>query len=134
MRPTNPASAAAGITYRTRDRGEPPDVTVEWVRSLGGNRLGRAEIQWIRQGEEVRLHVESLVLVTHYPGGGGAEMTPAQIRLVAAHEMGHALGLPHSDDNRDLMYPENTATSLSTQDYRTLEALYSLPNGAEIRR
>jgi len=48
--------------------------------------------------------------------------------------MGHALGLSHSDSQRDVMYPTNTARSLSTRDFRTLDALYELPNGAEIRK
>ncbi len=54
--------------------------------------------------------------------------------LTAAHEMGHALGLPHSDSDRDVMYPTNTARNLTTRDFRTMEALYRLPNGAKIRR
>jgi hypothetical protein len=32
------------------------------------------------------------------------------------------------------MYPTNTATSLSAQDYRTMESLYHLPDGTEIVR
>ena len=75
-----------------------------------------------------------LVLATHEPGGGQRELRPEQVELVAAHEMGHALGLPHSDNPRDVMFPQNTATHLTTRDFRTLEALYTLPNGMEIRR
>ncbi len=30
---------------------------------------------------------------------------PSDIEYVIAHEMGHAQGLPHSDDPNDLMYP-----------------------------
>jgi predicted Zn-dependent protease len=48
--------------------------------------------------------------------------------------MGHALGLPHSDSERDVMYPTNTAHSLTTRDFRTLHALYELPIGALIER
>jgi predicted Zn-dependent protease len=60
---------------------------------------------------------------------------PRQVRLTAAHEMGHALGiLMHSDSERDVMYPTNTATSLSAQDYRTMEVLYSLADGTRIIR
>lgn len=50
-------------------------------------------------------------------------------------EMGHALGLlVHSDKERDVMYPTNTATSLSARDYRTMEALYELEPGTRIVR
>jgi predicted Zn-dependent protease len=52
--------------------------------------------------------------------------------LTAAHAMGHALGLPHSDSERDVMYPRNTARNLSTRDFGTVDALYRLPNGAKI--
>ena len=49
--------------------------------------------------------------------------------------MGHALGiLMHSVSPRDVMYPTNTATTLSAQDYRTMEALYALDDGTEIVR
>ncbi len=76
----------------------------------------------------------SLDLVTRSPFDPRAVVSPAQLRLTAAHEMGHALGLPHSDSKRDVMYPTNTATALTARDYRTMEALYALPDGAIIRR
>jgi predicted Zn-dependent protease len=54
--------------------------------------------------------------------------------LTAAHEMGHALRLPHSDSERDLMYRTNASRSLATRDFHTLDALYRMPNGAEIAK
>lgn len=50
------------------------------------------------------------------------------------HEMGHALGLPHSDREADVMYPSRTARRLTTRDHRTALSLYALPGGALIAR
>ena len=122
------------LSVRTRERGEPPDVTVEWVQTMEENRLGRAEVEWTQRGEDIRVRVLGFIMATNQPGENRPELTTRQIELVAAHEMGHVLGLPHSDDSRDVMFPQNTATHLTRRDFRTIEAFYSLPNGAEIRR
>jgi len=123
------------LSIRTRSEGEAADVTIQWARQLPGGRLGRAQVEWIREGSEIRLRVLALNLATHLPGVGvNRELGTQQVELVAAHEMGHVLGLPHSDDPRDVMYPRNTAHNLTSRDYRTLHAVYDMPNGAEIRR
>lgn len=122
------------LEVSTRSRADNPDIVVEWVRSLGGNRLGNTEIRWSRVGEGFHAEVRRLRLVTHYPADPALELAPDQLQLVAAHEMGHALGLPHSDDRRDVMYPENTAWRRTRRDLETMEALYRFPNWAIIRR
>lgn len=123
------------LSIRTRQRGETPDVTIRWTRTLGGGRLGRVEMEWERRGGVVTVRIRALNLSTHLPANlGGRPLTSRQVELVAAHEMGHALGLPHSDDPRDVMYPQNTAVSLTSRDYRTLEAVYDMPNGVLITR
>ena len=38
----------------------------------------------------------------------------------------------HSDNRRDVMYPTNTASRLSSGDFATMRGLYELPNGALI--
>ena len=121
------------LTVSTRSVAQDPDITVGWSRSLGENRLGRAEMRWIKEGGEVTVKITSLKLATHYPTSLATEVTPEQLRLVAAHEMGHALGLPHSDSARDVMFPQNTAWRLTQRDFRTMEAVYRIPNGALIR-
>jgi len=122
------------LTISTRSVPDSPDITVRWSRTLGSSRLGHAQLRWRREGSEITVEIPDLLLATHDPGNPGLELTPDQIRLVAAHEMGHALGLPHSDDPRDVMYPQNTAWRRTRRDFETMEALYILPNGALIRR
>lgn len=108
-----------------------PHFSVQWTQGLGGNQIGVARIRWSTASG---LDVVSLQLATRSPFNASRIIDARQIRLTAAHEMGHALGLPHSDSPRDVMYPTNTATALSAQDYVSMEALYALEDGTEIVR
>jgi predicted Zn-dependent protease len=108
-----------------------PHLAVQWRQTLPGAQLGIARTQWSRR---TGLSVVAIELATRNPHAPGEVNGSRQIQLTAAHEMGHALGLPHSDSERDVMYPTNTATSLSAQDYRTMEVLYRLEDGTEIVR
>jgi len=122
------------LAVRTRPGTDKPDITVEWVGSLGGNRLGHTGMRWSRAGEEIKVEITSFQLTTHLPSSPNLELSPSQLRLIAAHEMGHVLGLPHSDDPRDVMFPQNTAWRRTRRDFETMEALYRLPNGAIIQK
>lgn len=108
-----------------------PMFAVRWSRTLSGNLIGVARTQWSPQ---TGLQVVAIELSTRNPLDPGRLNDARQVQLTAAHEMGHALGLPHSASPRDVMYPSNTATSLSAQDYRSMEALYDFEDGTEIVR
>ena len=109
---TNPTSTA------------PADIEISWGEGLSGSQLGLTRVRWSLEKGEPRFEVLGLALAVRSPAGRRYELAPQQVLLTAAHEMGHALGLPHSDSERDVMYPTNTARSLSNRDFRTLAALY----------
>lgn len=120
------------IRIEERSRGEPVDMEVRWVREVGGSILGQTHSRYRSGPGGIEYRVVGLTLATRVPGSSRRVLDPGTLELSAAHEMGHALGLPHSDDSRDLMYPQNTATRPTTRDYRTVEALYRMPNGAAV--
>lgn len=108
-----------------------PNFAVQWTRLLSGNQIGVARTRW---SSLTGLSVNAIELSTRNPYDATRVNDSRQVQLTAAHEMGHALGLPHSDSERDVMYPSNTATSMSAQDYHTMESLYALEDGTEIVR
>lgn len=120
------------ILVRDKPRSDgPADITVVWWASPPGNLLGQTSTRWVQQNGRGALQVTGMRLALTSPINGRA-LTTREIELTAAHEMGHALGLPHSDDQRDVMYPTNTALTLSARDYRAMQSLYRLPNGVGI--
>ena len=103
------------------------DIEISWGGGLTGSQIGFTRTR----SSLDKFEVLGFTLSTRSPNSKYGR-TPQELLLTAAHEMGHALGLPHSDSDRDVMYPTNTARNLTTRDFRTVEALYRLPNGATI--
>jgi len=70
-------------------------------------------------------------------GGVSEREMLAMVKATAMHEMGHALGLMHSDLETDIMFPQYkpgvTPKQPSARDLRSVEALYALPNGATVQ-
>jgi len=101
------------------------DIVVGWADRLDSNRTGRTDLTWQRRGPIVKVRV---LLATHLPDG--RQVQPSQMVALALHELGHAIGLGHSPVRSDALYPETSATDLTSRDRGTAMLLYSLPSGS----
>ena len=105
------------------DRARDAEIQVRWTDRLErktGNTVWRVDRNGWMRGSDV-------LLATHL--GDGRPLDPRSLRAIALHEIGHALGLSHSDDRHDVMAPLVRVASLSDGDVATARLLYTLPAG-----
>lgn len=117
----------AGLRFREGTPNDSADIKVRWVTSLpDSNRVGTTNVNWSPDGE---IHGAEIVLALQEPTRHTALSAPDR-RRTACHELGHALGLPHSADRDDLMFPSSLVSSPSRRDQATLQLLYAVPPGS----
>ena len=113
-------------------------TNIEFVESGG---LVDVEIQWTTTFEDLG-EVGGALAYAFFPRFGGdiyfddAEPWTLFDRgewdfyLVALHELGHTLGLDHSDDENAIMYPySGFATDIGQDDINGIQYLYGTPDG-----
>jgi hypothetical protein len=117
-------NTGVGITFQVVPDSANADVVIRWIDHFDFDRAGQTDLTWDQAGRVRRASI-SLALKTHT----GTVLPDAALFSVAVHEAGHALGLPHSPDTNDVMFPATRTGTLTDRDRRTIEVLYRLPPG-----
>jgi predicted Zn-dependent protease len=84
------------------------DVYIMWVENLEKNAGAGNGVAGFTRPHEVNgkyVQVDIVLEAGDYQGYAWRQYGDANMREVAKHELGHALGLGHSTDRRDIMYP-----------------------------
>lgn len=85
----------------------------------GRTRWARDDDWWITDAD--------IVLAVHHHNGGSLD--DDAMRAMALHELGHLLGLDHTEDPTSIMAPRVRVRELSSADRATVHLLYTLPPG-----
>jgi hypothetical protein len=101
------------------------DIVVRWIARFPIDRTGQTDLTWDQYGR-----VQRAIITLAIADGRGTTLPGSALLSVAIHEVGHALGLPHSGNPADVMFPEPRIATLSPRDRRTAMMLYHLPSGS----
>jgi predicted Zn-dependent protease len=100
------------------------DVHVNWIDHFDKPISGRT--RWSRDDDWV-ITDANIVLALHHQGGDLLDFDA--MHAMALHEIGHLLGLDHTQDTLSIMAPKVRVRELSEADRATVRLIYALPAG-----
>lgn len=118
------------IQFQFVDSKDRCDIYVERVSNydfIPPGSAGRAEAELILSEEKRPSQLNKVHLRIYSKTRNGDELSNhalRQIKTLSAHEFGHALGLGHSPNGKDIMYWKASGVEISKRDRRTLLELY----------
>jgi hypothetical protein len=132
VRADDPKSAELRFRVRARE-GPMPEPQIRVLGVTAALRKACQPLGWDPDSDrmQVRFEVPEAIL---YAADEFGLLTPAQVEVIALHEIGHVLGMMgHSPVPTDLMYRalgrRSTRDGLTQSDINSFVSLYRLPNG-----
>jgi hypothetical protein len=98
------------------------DIEFGWISRFPTEQAGSTRRQLDESG-----YIQRVTVTLADEHSDGMQMSDEFMRLVAIHEVGHIVGLPHSENPADVMHPGNRNLELSLRDIRSARILYDLP-------
>jgi hypothetical protein len=101
------------------------DVHVAWIDHFDTPISGKT--LWARDRNWWIVNA-NITLALHH--NAGEALDDSSVKAIALHEVGHLLGLDHTNDTTDIMTARVRVRDLSNADRATMKLLYTLPPGS----